>query len=62
MAFIERGKDYNHILEKTKALHEMAIEQERTDILNFNDWLLLQFFLTQMAFAEGEMSFKGETL
>ena len=48
MLFVERGSIFNKILEGSKEIHQMAIDEERTDLLDFNDWLLLQFYCFQL--------------
>tara|TARA_R100000152_G_C6768919_1_gene194555 strand:- start:1126 stop:1356 length:231 start_codon:yes stop_codon:yes gene_type:complete len=48
MLFVERGSVFNQILEGSKEIHQMAIDEERTDLLDFNDWLLLQFYCFQL--------------
>ena len=48
MLFVERGSVFNQILEGSKEIHQMAIDEEKTDLLDFNDWLLLQFYCFQM--------------
>ena len=42
MVFVERGSIFNKILESSKEIHQMAIDEEQTDLIDFNDWLLLQ--------------------
>ena len=60
MAFVERGKQYNHIVKTTKQLHQLAIDAESTDILNVNDWVLMQFLMMHMAIEEGQLVMKEE--
>ena len=48
MVFVERGSIFNKILESSKEIHQMAIDEEQTDLIDFNDWLLLQFYCFQM--------------
>ena len=47
MVFVERGSIFNKILESSKEIHQMAIDEEQTDLIDFNDWLLLQFYCFQ---------------
>ncbi len=60
MAFVERGKQYNHIVQTTKQLHQLAIDAESTDVLNVNDWVLMQFLMMHMAMDEGKLVMKEE--
>ena len=55
MVFVEKGHIFKKILEGSKEIHQMAIDEEQTDLLNFNDWLLLQFYCFQM-----EVNFNDE--
>lgn len=48
MLFVERGSVFNMILKGSKEIHQTAIDEERTDLLDFNDWLLLQFYCFQL--------------
>ena len=60
MAFVERGKQYNHIVQTTKQLHQLAIDAESTDVLNVNDWVLMQFLMMHLAIEEGQLIMKEE--
>tara|TARA_Y100000361_G_C11091170_1_gene306503 strand:+ start:660 stop:878 length:219 start_codon:yes stop_codon:yes gene_type:complete len=46
--FIERGSEYKEYLKIVEEIHRGTIEKELTDILNLNDWLLMQFYLYQL--------------
>lgn len=59
-SFANKDEKYDRCVEVSKNLHQKALKNNKTDLTDFNEWLLLQFCLTQEELLNGDLKWVGE--
>lgn len=49
---VEKGKNYDEMLTFVKQMHQHCIDNDATSLLDYQDWVLCQYFLLQKAVLE----------
>ena len=58
--FANKNEKYDSAVKISKDLHQKALKNGKTDLTDFNEWLLIQFCLTQESLLNGDLKWVGE--